>query len=113
MSSESRIQVRVPVAIAMALSLLAIGALVSYVLTRPLPTLSRQDSRSPRAAPPSQAPAVSAGVVGANSAPLPEVAISLSEDAIKRAGIVVATADSAPLVTTLRLPAVVEPNAYK
>jgi len=112
MSSESRVQLRVPVAIAMALSLLAIGALVSYVLTRPIPTLSGPDSRSPQVASPSQAPA-SAGVSGSNSAPLPDVAIALNEDAIKRAGIVVATVDSAPLTATLRLPAVVEPNAYK
>lgn len=111
MNSESRVQLRVPVAIAMALSLLAIGALVSYVFTRPLPTLS--DSRFPQVVPPSQVPAASAGASSSNSAPLPDVAISLSEDAIKRAGIVVATVDAAPLTATLRLPAVVEPNAYK
>ena len=113
MSSDSRLQLRVPVAIAMALSFLAIGALVSYVLTRPTPMIAGADLRSPQVASPSQAPAASAGVSGSNIAPLPDVAISLSEEAIKRAGIVVAAVESAPLTATLRLPAVVEPNAYK
>jgi len=113
MSSESRVQLRMPVAIAMALVFVAVGALVSYVFMRPVPTLSGSDSRSPQVAFPSQPPMASGGVSGSNSAPLPDVAISLSEEAIKRVGIVVATVESSPLTATLRLPAVVEPNAYK
>lgn len=44
---------------------------------------------------------------------LPDVTIALSDEAIKRAGIVITAVESGPMLTTLRLPAVVEPNAYK
>ena len=113
MNTESRVQLRVPVAIAMAFVGVAIGALASYLLMRPGATSSRSDPRPAQGTPPSRAPASSAGVAGSAGAPLPDVVISLSEDAIKRTGIVLATVGSAPLATTLRLPAVVEPNAYK
>ncbi len=113
MNTERRVHLRVPVAIGMALVFVAIGPFVSYLLIRPGPTPTSSDSRPQQASSPVQAPVSSGDVAGSAGTALPDVTISLSEDAIKRAGIVLATVESAPLATTLRLPAVVEPNAYK
>jgi hypothetical protein len=45
------------------------------------------------------------------NAPLPDVIVPLSVDAVERAGIVVALVTSGTAATDLRLPGVVEPNA--
>ena len=48
-----------------------------------------------------------------SNAPLPDVIVPLSQDAVERAGIVVAPVTSGTSATELRLPGVVEPNAYR
>ncbi|MGH9370904.1 MAG: efflux RND transporter periplasmic adaptor subunit, partial [Vicinamibacterales bacterium] len=44
---------------------------------------------------------------------MPDVVVSLSTDAVERAGIVVTTVSSSESAADIRLPGVVEPNAYK
>jgi RND family efflux transporter MFP subunit len=108
MNSEARVQLRWPIAIAAAVALVGVGAIVTYVLVRPVsqqvaevqPPLPSSSQSSPAA------PSADAGV-------LPDVTITLNDEAVKRAGLVVSTVESGPMLTTLRLPAVVEPNAYK
>ena len=109
MNSESRVQLRWPVAIAAAVALVAGGALATYLLVRP-GLQPASGTQPPTSTSSSQRSAVTPGGAGGM---LPDVTITLSEEAVKRAGIVVAAVESRPMVTTLRLPAVVEPNAYK
>jgi len=112
MTGETRLQLRLPVAILTAVVLVAIGAIAAYLLVRP-------DSRSANethptalaSSSPSSKPATDASLAVGDM--LPDVTITLSSEAVKRAGIVVVPVESRPLVTTLRLPAVVEPNGYK
>lgn len=113
MNTETPIQLRWPAALAAAATLAAAGAIATYMLVRPgsppvgeaLPTtpLSSTHASMPPSIPPSSA----------DDGMLPDVVIGLTEEAVRRAGIVIAAVESRPLVTTLRLPAVVEPNAYK
>ncbi len=63
---------------------------------------------TPSSAQPSPAaPAVS------RATPLPDVVVQLSQDAVKRAGITVAPVATGSSATEIRLPGVVEPNAYR
>lgn len=108
MNSDARVQLRWPVAIAAAVALVATGAIVTYLLVR---TVTRQAAE---VSPPTPSSSQSSPAV--RSVPgdaLPDVTISLNEEAVRRAGFVVAAVQSGPMITTLRLPAVVEPNAYK
>ena len=108
MNSEARVQLRWPAAIAAAVALVAAGATVTYVLVRPVSQPAAEVS--PATPSSSQSPPVSSN---AAEGVLPDVTITLNEEAVRRAGLVVAAAGSGPMITTLRLPAVVEPNAYK
>ena len=49
----------------------------------------------------------------ASNAPRPDIVVPLSQDAVERAGIVVAPVASGTSATEIRLPGVVEPNAYR
>lgn len=113
MNGDSRVNLRWPVAVAAAIVLLAIGAVGSYIaVTRGGPrhaTTGRGDAARD-ARPPEPRQELPARVAGA---PLTDVAITLSDEAVKRAGISVAAVESGSAITALRLPAVVEPNAYK
>src|SRR4051794_1437351 len=110
MNGTSRVTVRWPSLIAGALVLLAVGAGLMYVVVRRAP---------PTAAP---APSVAPGSMSATS-PAAEkrlsndarsdVSVTLTPDAIQRAGIVVASVTSGSGAGQLRLPGVVQPNAYK
>jgi RND family efflux transporter MFP subunit len=114
MNSEARLQLRWPVAIAVAALCMSIGAIASYLFVRPAATSSTEPG--PLAAARSSEATASlhpTPLATPDGTPLPDVDITLSDEAIKRAGIVVAAVESGPMVTTLRLPAVVEPNAYK
>jgi RND family efflux transporter MFP subunit len=62
---------------------------------------------------PSGAASSSAAVALPSGAPLPDVVVSLSPDAVARAGITVATVGTGRATSGLRLPGVVEPNAYR
>lgn len=108
MNSEARVQLRPAIAIAGAVALVAVGAITTYMLLR-----GGSQPMADHAPTPESSSQRSAAAPGAADGMLPDVTIALTDEAIKRAGIVVAAVESEPLVTTLRLPAVVEPNAYK
>jgi RND family efflux transporter MFP subunit len=115
MNGDSRVTLRWPAAITAAIALLAVGAGTVYVLMR--------SGGHPTPKPVSQ-PASSAGASGASgaSAPdhpqgsndaLPDVAVTLTPEAIERARIRLDRATGGAGGSTLRLPGVVEANAYK
>jgi cobalt-zinc-cadmium efflux system membrane fusion protein len=49
----------------------------------------------------------------ASDTPLPDVVVTLSEDAVARAGIEVATVGTSAVASRLRIPGIVQPNAYR
>lgn len=117
MNGNSRLSLRWPAAIAAAVLLTAVGALGSYVATRgrmAAPGTSGARAAMPPAENHAPAPPAAAVVPALTAAaPLPDVVVTLSAQAVERAGIVVASVESGAATSALRLPAVVEPNAYK
>jgi RND family efflux transporter MFP subunit len=117
MTGNSRLSIGRGAATLIAAGLLLAGAGVTYVLLRSrapadaTATKTSAESAPPAAVapPPLQTPA-SADTV---SAPLPDVAIPLSPDAVQRAGVVVAPVGRGSSATELRLPGVVEPHGYR
>ena len=108
MTSDTRVTIHKGVAALVAIGLLAVGAGAAYLLMRNDAGAGHSVvNLSPPSAPSSAASAVS------SSAPLPDVVVPLSEEAVRRAGIVVAPVTSGTSGTEIRLPGVVEPNAYR
>jgi cobalt-zinc-cadmium efflux system membrane fusion protein len=110
MTSDTRVTMHKGAATLIAIALLAVGAGATYLLMRneaeaggPVVEMS-----PPRAAQPS--PVASAA---ASNLPLPDVIVPLSQEAVERAGIVVAPVTSGTSGTEVRLPGVIEPNAYR
>jgi cobalt-zinc-cadmium efflux system membrane fusion protein len=103
MSDDSRLTLRGAVAAIVAVLLVATGAAATYLLTRP---------SQPRAAAPKETSDASATSV-APGTPLPDVTITLTKDAVERAGITVTPVSMGRSTAAMRLPGVVEPNAYK
>src|SRR5438552_11213678 len=58
-------------------------------------------------------PSTGAGASAASSSGMPDVVVSLSADAVKRAGIELATVTMGAASSGVRIPGTVEPNAYK
>lgn len=112
MNGTSHVTLRWPSLVAGAFVFLALGAALAYVALRPAPptmvnppsSATSASSSRPSTATPQTAPA---------NVPSPEVSVTLTPEAIQRAGIVVAPVSSGSGSTQLRLPGVVEPNAYK
>ena len=61
---------------------------------------------------PAGAPATTATAASVQG-PLPDIVVTLSQEAVKRAGLSVAPVESASEAGALRLPGVVQPNAYR
>jgi membrane fusion protein, heavy metal efflux system len=108
MTSDTRVTIHKGAAALVAIGLLAVGAGAAYLLMR-------NDAGAGQSvvniSPPGAQP--SGGSAVASNAPLPDVVVPLSEDAVGRAGIVVAPVTSGTSGTEIRLPGVVEPNAYR
>ena len=116
MTGEPRLTLHKGAAAFIAVALLVAGAGASYLVMRrggedhsdtagaPTGTMTE----TPRSGTPP--PAAGAGAI---NAPLPDVAVSLSPDAVERAGIVVAAVVSGESAAVIRLPGVVEPNGYQ
>src|SRR3954471_6245853 len=107
--STSRVTVGWPALIAGGIGLIAAGAGLAYIAVRPAPPITSAQSTAAGAA---QTPAVATPSAPAYGA-TPDVVVSLTPEAIQRAGIVVAPVSPGRETSTLRLPGVVEPNAYK
>lgn len=105
MNAHSPLHVSWPVAIAGAIVLLVAGAGAMYLVMRPGATPAAPSSSAVVQAPPA----------AGNPEPAPaDVAVTLSEEAIERAGIVVAPVTAGVAAgSALTAPGVVEPNAYK
>ncbi len=96
------IQLSWPALVIGAIMLVAIGVGAAYLLLpRPAPTADARPMPSAPAAPTS------------STGPLPDVEITLSEEAEKRSGILVSPVTTSNTTSGLRVPGVVEANAYK
>jgi RND family efflux transporter MFP subunit len=115
MNADSRMRLRWPAVIAAAVALLAVGAGIAYLVMR--------SAVRPTAGTVGQ-PVASGGPAGSSTAPspaetptsaeaLPDVAVMLTPEAIERAGIRLAPVTAGTGGSTLRLPGVIEANAYK
>jgi cobalt-zinc-cadmium efflux system membrane fusion protein len=107
--STARVTVGWPVLIAGGIAILAAGGGIAYIAVRPgSPSNAVQTTAAgavqPSVGAPSSMPAPSAAS---------EVVITLTAEAIQRAGIVLAPVSAGRDGSTLRLPGVVQPNAYK
>jgi RND family efflux transporter MFP subunit len=107
-------------AVIMAVLLVAAGAAAGYLFTR----ASRQSAAPPAAAadelaaPGSHsaghgAPASPTAAVPAPGEPLRDVTVTLTQDSVERAGIKVAPVGTGRAADAMRIPGVIEPNAYK
>ena len=93
-----------------AIALLAAGAGATYLLMRRDDGAAGHATGTPA---PTAAQPPPAAAVAASNAPLSDVVVPLSREAVERAGIVVAPVGSGTSGTEIRLPGVVEPNAYR
>ena len=112
MNPETGVNLRWPVLATAAALLMATGAGATYFALRSASRAEREPAGMATAAPrgtSSSSPATAPH----SGAPLPDVIVSLSPDAVARAGITVATVGTGGATSGLRLPGVVEPNAYR
>jgi len=107
--STSRVTVAWPALIAGGIGLLMAGAGIAYVALRPAPGASSPQSTASGGVQPAAGASPSAPLSGAPT----DVVITLTPEAMQRAGIVLATVSAGVSASTLRMPGVVEPNAYK
>ncbi len=109
--STSRVTVGWPALIAGSIGLLVAGGGIAYVAVAPRSAPAA--ASSPEGTPPGgvqpTTASPSATVPGASA----DILITLTPEAIQRAGIVLAPVSTGGSTLTLRLPGVVEPNAYK
>jgi membrane fusion protein, heavy metal efflux system len=109
MSHAPHIQMRRSILILAAAGLVAAGAVGTYLILRtasPDAVTTATPTAATEAVPPTDIGVTSRG------APLPDVTITLSEEAVKRAGIEITRVTIAG-GGAVRLPAVVHPNAYR
>jgi membrane fusion protein, heavy metal efflux system len=116
MNGESRVTLWWPVVVASAVGLLAIGAGGAYVVLK-APARSSDGEMStgknPGAAVASQHQAAQVDAANVPNPVSPDVVVTLSPEAVERARIVVTPVLAGSGAGTLRLPAIVEPNAYR
>lgn len=115
MSHESRVSLRWPVFAVLVLVMVGVGAGISYLLLRS-GARHAMWATQPREAAASQTPAgapATAATAASVNGPLPDIVVTLSQEAVKRAGLSIAPVESASEAGSLRLPGVVQPNAYR
>ena len=116
MNSESRANLPWTVLVAAAVALLAVGGGATYVGLR-WRALSRPASDEHVGMNRTGSPAAGRAAVAASaphaSSPLADVVVTLSKEAVERAGITVTTVTAGTTSGGVRAPGVVEPNAYK
>ena len=105
MNGDSRVSLRWPLVIVSVIALLALGASGAFLWIRrsmpPPPSSRSTDGRA--MTPPSSSPNV----------PMQDVEVSLTEEAMKRAGIEIAPVALTAGTSSVRIPGTVEANAYK
>ena len=110
MTSDTRVTMHKGAAALAAIALLAAGAGAAYIVMRSDAGADGHGAAIPPPAAVQQSPSATAG---ASNGPLSDVVVPLSQEAAERTGIVVAPVASGVSGTELRLPGVVEPNAYR
>jgi RND family efflux transporter MFP subunit len=110
MNGDTRVHARWTILVAAGAGLPAAGAGGMYLAMRPA-SEPRAMSGSPTTTPGPAAARPPA--TEAPGSPLPDLAVALDPDAVKRAGIAVAPVATGGAAAGLRLPGVVEPNAYR
>ena len=109
MIDESRVQLRPVIVIVGAVMLLGAGAAVTYfAMRRPEPPVTTARADTPGGNASTAAPQQPHATTMA-----PAVTVTLSPDAMKRAGIVLQPVSTTPSAGRLRLPGTVQPNAYR
>ena len=108
MTTDTRVTMHKGAAALVAIALLGAGAGTAYLVMR-----SDAGGHVVERSPPTVAQPSSAATAAHGNEPLPDVIVPLSRDAAERAGIVVAPVTSGRAGMDLRLPGVVEPNAYR
>jgi RND family efflux transporter MFP subunit len=117
MTRESPVTFSRATAGAAAIALLMAGAGATYLLMRgsPVahPTAGKPAGDIGGRPPAPAALSTGASPTGAGSTSTPDVVVPLTPDAVKRAGIVTAPVSTGTSAAELRLPGVVQPNAYR
>lgn len=113
MTAEARVTLNKGTAAVVAVTLVLAGAGVSYLATRRSgePRANPTSNAASAPAPPTSSQPANADATAAT--PLPDVVVPLTKDAVERAGISVAAVSSGDAGSELRLPGLVEPNAYR
>jgi membrane fusion protein, heavy metal efflux system len=113
MNRDAGVNLSWTVVVLAAVALLATGVGATYFLLRS-GDMSRSDGGPSMMAPapPAKSP-VAPAARAVSDLSLPDVVVTLSRDAVDRAGITVAPVSSGGSAADLRLPGVVEPNAYR
>jgi membrane fusion protein, heavy metal efflux system len=114
MSRDSGVNLRWTILVVAAAALLATGADATHFGRRtghPSPLDQRQAGAKP-STPPAGTPTAPAASAPSGS-PVPDIVVTLSQDAVNRASITQAPVDTARGAAGLRLPGVIEPNAYR
>jgi RND family efflux transporter MFP subunit len=109
MTTDTRVTMHKGAAAAIALALLAAGAGTAYLAMRRDAGGRVTEMVPPKGTQPSPAPSAAT----TSHSPLSDVIVPLSQDVLARAGIVVAPVTSGTSGTGIRLPGIVEPNAYR
>jgi cobalt-zinc-cadmium efflux system membrane fusion protein len=110
MTNSTRVTMNKGVAALVAVALLVAGAAASYLLRR---GDTEAGGHAADTASPAGAQQSAAAPAAPDHMPLPDVVVPLSPDAVARAGIVETTVASGTSAAEMRLPGVVEPNAYR
>ncbi len=115
MNGESRVTIHKGAAAIVGLALVLLGAGASYLFMRSSAEMpERMDASAvSTAATPASGAQPSSATTAPKNAPLPDVIVPLSVEAVDRAGIVVAPIVSGISAGGIRLPGIVEPNAYR
>lgn len=114
MTTHTGLNLRWPFVVVAAALLIAAGAGAAYlVLRRPAVTAVPSGGNAPPSTPPSGGAATMPAPIPTPGAALPDVVVSISPDAVARAGITASTVIAGGAATGRRLPGVVEPNAYR
>jgi membrane fusion protein, heavy metal efflux system len=110
MTSDTRVTMHKGAAALVGIALLAVGSGAAYLVMRSDAGAGGHAAAMPSPAGAQPAPAAAAAT---SNGPLSDVVVPLSQEAAERAGIVVAPVASGTSATEIRLPGVVEPNAYR
>ncbi len=112
MTNGTRLTLSWTGALAAAIVLMSAGALTAWIAFRGSPP-APGESRAPAAHDGATPPATTSSPTTDGDGRLPDIVVPLSREAAGRAGIVVEAAATGEVTSMLRIPGLVEPNAYR